>query len=70
MLRFTVEHIEQETVTLGRDGRSYQVPLALFPEEIRQGQSVVLAGSHAAKDQHLPDPLARDVLNDLLSPSS
>ncbi len=70
MHRFTVERVEQETVTLKRDGRLYQVPLSLFIDGIQQGQEAILSGSLAPKDQRLPDPLARDVLNDLLTPNS
>lgn len=70
MYRFTVENVEHETVMLTREGRSYQVPLSLFADAPQRGQEVLLSGSIAAKDQRLPDPLARDVLNDLLSSTS
>lgn len=70
MQRFTIERVEGDRVTLTRDGRSYQLPASLFSETPQPGQDALLSASIASKDQRLPDPLARDILNDLLSPNS
>lgn len=69
MLRFIVERVEGDRAILARENRSYQVPISLFPEPPKQGQDVLLSASIAPKDQRLPDPLARDVLNNLLTPN-
>ena len=70
MQRFTVVRVEQDLVTLTRENRSYQLPLSLFSEPPKKDQSILLSASIAPQDGLAPDPLARDLLNDLLSPSS
>lgn len=69
MLQFRVEHVDEVSIHLSLDGKSFSIPRSLLEEIPVVGQTVMLAGALYSPEKPVTNPLAHDLLNSLLSPS-
>ena len=69
MHQFRVESVDEHLLTLSQDGKTYHIPRSLLDAKPEVGQTVVLAAAIRAPDAPVSNPLARDLLNTLLSSS-
>lgn len=69
MLHARVERVDEDSILLSVDSRSFSVPRSLLPETPVVGQTVILAAALHTPEQPIANPLAHDLLNSLLSPS-
>ncbi len=69
MQHFRVEHLDEDSIRLTQDGKSFSIPRSLLEEIPVVGQTVILAAALHSPEKPVANPLAHDLLNSLLSPS-